>query len=630
MATSNIFDYNVSPVRSPRNAFDIGYSTLFSSPCGMLLPAYVEDVKADDTINLDVTCETRTRPINTSAFQAFDQKIDFWFVPYRLIFSGYKEFRISQAYPHSTSSLADPQNQNMLPSTTWSSLATALFRAPETSTTTTLEVFNPAYALRLLDMLGYLAVSDPKYSLLKSSDSLLVSTTGTNPNDSLITAIRTLCDNLDNSGLRLNYFRLAAYQAICNHCYRNTEYEKLNPSLFNCDSLFLSDGNSPTSKNTIPTTILSNSTPTYLAAGDAVIGLNDSINFTKLLTVRFKNWRKDLFTSARPSTGISTSLGINIPESATKGSSFDWSIPTSGYVRGDNNTYGGRYSATSYNSQSRVFSVDQLLPIDSNNYAHLYAQNVYNLMAQDKFAKSLIYGKKDLNEQLRLLLGENYNEPNDPVYLGTFDNTVNISDVVATSAGSDAETNASTSVLGQIAGKGYSQSNGNGFKHTFKEDGVVIGMHYIMPRNNYDSYRTNRFNTKVSRFDYYFPMFDGLGLSPIFRYERGYYNAGGAVPTSMTTLFGFGPRYFEYKSRQSETHGSFMYGQSDYDWTLSNNYQGNTNASSVSSYKIYPNITDRIFSVAYNGSLATDPFYCYFYFNAVRVSNLEQIGVPNL
>lgn len=629
MATSNIFDYNVTPTRSPRNAFDISYSSLFSTPCGMLLPAYVEDVKANDTINLDVTCETRTRPINTSAFQAFDQKIDFYFVPYRLLWSAYKEFRISQAYPHSTSSLKDPQNQYLLPSSSWQSLSAALLKAPELSTNGSLELYNPAYALRLLDMLGYFAVSDTEYSLIKNTTSLAALAPGTeHPFASLISAINGICSGMDTSGLRLNYFRLAAYQCICNHCYRNSEYEALNPSLYNCDSLFLSNSNSPTSKNTIPTptNVPASSTPTYLVFDSS----SDSIDFKKLLTVRFKNWRKDLFTSARPSTGISKVLGIDVPESSSNGSSFDWSIPTSGYVTGDTNTYRGRYLANGNNAQSRVFSVNQLLPVDSNNYAHLYAQNVYNLMAQDKFAKSIIYGKKDLDEQLRLLLGENYDEPNDPVYLGTFENTVSISDVVATSAGSDAETDASTSVLGQIAGKGYSQGKGQGFKYHFKEDGVVLGMHYLMPRNNYDSYRTNRFNTKVSRFDYYFPMFDGLGLSPIYMYERGFYNASGGVPTSLTTLFGFGPRYFEYKSRQSETHGSFMYGQSDYDWTLSNNYQGNISASSVSNYKIYPNITDRIFSVAYDGSLSTDPFYCYFFFNATRVSDLEQIGVPNL
>ena len=54
MARSNLFNREVRASKSPRNAFDLGYSSRFSTPVGLLLPAYVQEVKAGDKIGWDV------------------------------------------------------------------------------------------------------------------------------------------------------------------------------------------------------------------------------------------------------------------------------------------------------------------------------------------------------------------------------------------------------------------------------------------------------------------------------------------------------------------------------------------------------------------------------------------------
>ena len=86
---------NLTPggsVSVPRNSFDMKHHQVFTSPAGMLLPAYVEDVMPNDFIKLDVSSFSRTMPVNTAAFSRFKEKCDFYFVPYRLLWRWYDQF----------------------------------------------------------------------------------------------------------------------------------------------------------------------------------------------------------------------------------------------------------------------------------------------------------------------------------------------------------------------------------------------------------------------------------------------------------------------------------------------------------------------------------------------------------
>lgn len=628
MSKANLFDREVVANKSPRNVFDLSYSSIFSSPVGLILPAYIEDVKSGDKLKLSASSVCRTRPVNTSAFMAFDQRVDFWYVPYYLIWSSYEQWRLSQSFPHSTSSLHNVGDQYLLPCTTFNSVYNALSGISAVSSSPDAVSGNPdvGFALRMLDMCNYFAINTPQYSQFSWLDEL-------SDFEILGSRINSVTSALDTSGLRMNYFRLAAYQCVYMHGYRNQEYEKLDPSYYNCDSLFLKDNKSPLPNNStvVPNPVIS--TPLYLS-GNNNSGAVDSICFNKLFTPRYKNWRRDLFTSLKPSSGFDTLTSPLIPgfgSPGNSGSSFAWptSVSELEVVDGNYVNYfgGDGTSQTSANPFQRLSS--------DNGEVVLYAQNIYNLLAQDKFSRSMIYADKNYKDQMKAIFGDYADDDlHEPLLLGSYSCDVSISDIVATSAGNDGDTaNVSSSVLGEIAGKGYGNNTNHVFERQFDKDGIVIGMHYIMPRNNYDSYRTNRFNTKVSRFDYFYPQFDGLGLQPCFAYERNLFSTGTSseIPaSSLSSLLGFSPRYVEYKTRQSETHGSFMSGQPDYDWTLSNNSFGITSASDPTNYKIMPDITDRLFSVAYNGSIQTDPFICYFSFNVDKISNMEVFGTPSL
>ena len=75
---SNPNVYPLKTNKSPRNGFDMSYHSYFTSPTGMLLPAFVQDVTPGDFLKLDVSNFTRTLPVNTAAFARIKEKMDFF------------------------------------------------------------------------------------------------------------------------------------------------------------------------------------------------------------------------------------------------------------------------------------------------------------------------------------------------------------------------------------------------------------------------------------------------------------------------------------------------------------------------------------------------------------------------
>lgn len=654
MSKANLYNREVRANKSPRNAFDMSFSTLFSSPCGLLQPAYVQEVKKGDKLKLGLSNVTRTRPLNTSAFMAFDEKIDFWYVPNYLLWSPYDEWRIRQSYPHSSLALLEAGKQNLLPYTSYSSLSDAfmsLFELPITAGTipsrSEAPFFNANSAIRYLDLLLYGVPTIGDFSNFKGS----TAQTGT-PDPQVAISFKNFYNNVTTNSIPLNYFRLAAFQCIYMHHYRNEEYEKLDPTFYNMDSLFM-DGQAD---NSVAGTAQTNSSPQYLVAINSDTPSSNVskylIEWRKLLIPRYKNWRKDVFTSAKPNSGFSSVSGIS-QSTPQFGSSFAWpsqaSVTIGSVGTGVTNTGTWRDSVSDYTSNT-ISTIDPekrflnettngsvpyvrlagTVSSTNNVLVNLYPQQILNLMAQDKFLRSAVYANKNLSDQMKALFGDDYNDCHCPSYLGSYSTTVNISDVTATAAGNDGDTtDLSSSLLGEIAGKGYNTSGKDTvFSRKFDYDGIVIGVHYIIPRNNYDSSRINLFNTKVSSYDYFYPQFDGLGLQPVYMFERN--TSSGAASGTFNSLFGYAPRYHEYKQRTNEVHGSFMARQSDSDWTLSNNNENIVSASDIRNYKVLPNITDRIFSMNWDSSLASDPFQCYFHYDVTLVSDMEVYGTPSI
>lgn len=636
---ANIYNLEKRASTSPRNKFKMDYSTLFNSPCGELLPSFVMEVMHGDKVSLALHNITRTRSVNTAAFMSFDEVTDFFFVPFRLIFSAWEQWQLSQSIPRSSMDLKDVGLQSLLPYCTFNNICnffSSLNNRPGGSLTSLDKLVTDANfctALKYLDMLGY---GLPPIDNITSLVSYYTSSGGSSsPN--IINRIYSFYEKLHSQISYVNYFRLAAFQCIYMSHYRNEEYEKLDPTYYNVDSLFSKAVSSPSAP---APSVDGNYSSSRKLNFNVYNNVDSNISLAKLFTPRYKNWRKDLFTSAKPTSGFDQN-GPVLPSSSSLGSGgtdFSWPSNTlkgssDSFTSQQSNIFPGALNDVALSLPARQVADDPVAYATS-----LYAHNIRTLMAADKFSRAMIYADKDYKSQMRAIFGIEVQEPNVPRYLGSFANTVSINEVVATSAGSDGDASGeSTSVLGQLAGKGYSERGDKVFETSFSEDGIIMGIHYIMPRNNYDSFRIDRFNTKLSRFDYFYPQFDGLGLQPIYTFERNLsgnmFDSTGSepvVPIDVTGILGFAARYHEYKCRQSECHGSFVSNQPDMNWTLTNNQFGVVSASDMNCYKINPTITDRIFDMAYDGSPASCPFMCYYNYNVSKFSNMEVSGTPSI
>lgn len=107
----------------------------------------------------------------------------------------------------------------------------------------------------------------------------------------------------------------------------------------------------------------------------------------------------------------------------------------------------------------------------------------------------------------------------------------------------------STSPQGNLAGKGTSYKSNLGFKAYFTEHGFVFCLTSALVRANYWQGIPKVFS-RMQRDEYYWPEFANLGEEPVFTKEL---FAGQNV--NEDTVFGYVPRYSDYKSAVGELHG---------------------------------------------------------------------------
>ncbi|AXQ65957.1 MAG: major capsid protein [Microviridae sp.] len=136
-----------------------------------------------------------------------------------------------------------------------------------------------------------------------------------------------------------------------------------------------------------------------------------------------------------------------------------------------------------------------------------------------------------------------------PEYLGGGKSPVTISEVLQTSESGVASTDPTPQ--GNMAGHGINVGGSNNFSYYAQEHGYIIGIMSIMPKTAYFQGIPKHFK-KFDKFDYYFPSFAHLGEQPITTEEIW---ATSSVKDDQ--VFGYTPRYAEYKHMLSSVHGEF-------------------------------------------------------------------------
>lgn len=203
-----------------------------------------------------------------------------------------------------------------------------------------------------------------------------------------------------------------------------------------------------------------------------------------------------------------------------------------------------------------------------------------------------------------------------PEYLGGGKSPIMISDVLQQSADDGQPT-----PLGTMAGYGFSSQRSHQFKKFFEEHGFVIGIMSIMPRSTYQQGLDKKW-TRANRYDYYWPVFAHLGEQAVKNKEI-YLQADSVVDAQGNkvndNIFGYQPRYQEYRKKYSSVHGDF---RSSLDfWHLGRIF---SSLPALNSTFIQCNPDNRIFAV----TSATDHMWVDIFHKIKAVRPIPKYGDP--
>lgn len=201
-----------------------------------------------------------------------------------------------------------------------------------------------------------------------------------------------------------------------------------------------------------------------------------------------------------------------------------------------------------------------------------------------------------------------------PEWLGGGKVPIAVSDIAQTSA-----TISGGTPQGNLAGKGTGFAAGfAGFKHThIEEESLLVGVCFLKPKEKYAGQGVDKFRTKLNdRYDFYNYSFDHLGEQAIDVREL---YAG--VPSAV---FGYTPRFAEYRCWNSEVHGLFK--SSLAYWTTARIF---SSAPALNSDFIYiqPDPLKRIFATesGYDNHILVD-----LWFDVAAKQPMSKYGTPML
>lgn len=601
-----------------KNVFDLSQRHIFSAKAGQIIPVACVDTVPGDKFELDLVNIARTMPLNTAAFTRMKQSFDWVFVPYRVLWSRFNEFIAQRNDPRSALyGTASMENPNMSPVYVPNIPLDALDSVIRTNLRGNNDIcgFDKAEnAYRLLDMLGY-------------GDFLHTSQGGAFE----ITS-------------RVNLWHLLAYQKACCQFYRDSVHDPLDDAFaFNVDD--------------VQGTSVANSDISAVRSYD---------NIAKMLSLRYKPWKKDIVTGTMPTMQYGAVSAVPLSQSMV-GTSTIPSVPR------DNNIYWG----TSYTTQA--YSTNGANPgtlkgfvgvnIDSPDYdnnvivggeqgvtymgevslrsQHSHPDGVATFAsgttlfdiielrkseAIQKWKERTLRAGFHTDKQFEAHYGVSPDEDGRwcADFIGSYESYINIDEVITTANNNPAQggTDVNNNV-GDIAGKGVGVTSGSKLHFETNQFGVLMCLYSCTPEADYSSYGCDPNNSLIERFDYFTSEFENLGLQAV---PQSIYNV---FDGAFTQVIGYGPRYWNYKTALDKVHGEFNYlrdgssAGSLYDWaTPRRDLTANQLIPTLGAYYVNPHIMDSIFAVAADSSQATDHLLVNAALEIKAIRGMSVIGLP--
>lgn len=81
-----------------RSGFDLSHENLLTQTCGTITPILVDELLPNDTISLGIMAQVQLPPLATNFYGRVDVAVEAFFVPFRLLWGGWKEFYTGADY----------------------------------------------------------------------------------------------------------------------------------------------------------------------------------------------------------------------------------------------------------------------------------------------------------------------------------------------------------------------------------------------------------------------------------------------------------------------------------------------------------------------------------------------------
>lgn len=566
----------------PRNGFDRGFEMKWNFSAGMALPVFCQPVLGDTSMRINRQVVLRAAQLQTASMARMNLNIDFFFVPFRQMFSFYGAMRTNTNDIYS-SLLNQKVIRDGVPAFSGQTLQSWLQTMMQSGSTDMFGYSDIDDGLRLLDLLDYGISGYDSVDLGKTwpgHDGQWI--------DRLLSKVRQLPT--------MSAYKLLAYQKVWYDHYRISNYIPNDPMAYNADGW--------------------SSTPNCSA-----------IELQRLLHLHYVPYRKDYFNNIYPSlnyaiTGSYDNSMYRVP-SQVMGASFEEQDYTS-------------VKFSSYNN-APVIKTDSDLP-----WGFVSAQSIRALFALDKMTRLAAYAPKHIADQFEARFGfKPYAEDiNESVRIGSFSSDMSIAEVLNQAQTSEAD-------LGALGGRGFSVANWErDLEFSAKEDGIVIGIAYLLPRVSYDSGGIDAFNSLIDITDYPQPEFMNLGLTPVFRKELNWvhdvtFAQGSDEQTFNNGILGYQPMYSSWKIGVDRHHGLFSHDLVLSPFTthtkkmftdLAGSEYPSAQVDGVLAKYFYcdPADLNAIFAESYVGEQLTDQFFGLIRFKFDVVQNLSVHGQPNI
>lgn len=595
----------------PRNGFDRGFEIKYNFSSGMALPVFCEPVLGNTKMRINRKCLLRAAQLQTAAMVRNSFNIDFFFVPFRQMWSYYGALRTgTKDYYSSKLQLNANVSLENLPRFSarvgsghhdFYTMLSSLHDAASSDNNPDIHDFPGDHGCaRLLDLLNY----------------------GVNANYTL--SAGGLAEWLDTLPA-LSPFKLLAYQKVWYDHYRLTNYVANNPLAYNVDNLINASG------------VTANFTAEQLMA----IG-----------TMHYVPYRKDYFQNIYPSINyapinqMATSSFFAVPNNVV-GANIDYSFGTNGSIR--TNVYS---NSSGINSSAETKGI--YLPLINTKSSTINtiggaftAQSIRALFALDKMTRLAAYAPKHVADQFEARFGfrPKGEDINESVRIGSFVSDISIGEVVS-SANTEQTSGTSTvgSKLGAIGARGFSVAGfEKDIEYTSPEDGIVIGIGYSLPRIAYDSGGIDEFNMVIQGSQLPQPEFMDLGLQPLRQNELYHFyqeQSGQNLIAWNNRILGYQPMYSSWKIGKDRNHGLFIsqHALSPFsthtrlEYTVPYPDESFMSLDGVSAQYFYatPSDLNPIFVNYYDGRQINDQFFGMIEFKFDVVQNLSIHGQPKI